>query len=247
MFDFNINTKTTAPVVYLLDPDRDHLARLESLVAGEGFKSLSYTSVDDFLEALPEDHAGCLILEANLPKVDGLKLQQILMDRQITLPLIFTVGSASVDQGVSAMRAGAVDFIEKPVQGRRLLDAVNHAVKKDAKSREKRALRREVDRRMRSLTKREHEAMRLVFHGRAVKQIAASFRIGVQTAAKHRSRMLVKMKVPCDSQLVRLCMSAGVEIEEKTSCSKDRHPVSELPVMAATSPSATEASYSLVD
>lgn len=148
--------------------------------------------------------AGCIVIDCPLPDMTGLRLQAILNARQVRIPVVFLADDHDAMTAVEAMRQGAFDYLVRPVHDKRLHDCLLTAVLGSSRTE---ALRRQVEQCRKSLTSRERDVMQLLMEGDSTKQIAAHFRITVQTAIKHRSRVLSKMCVDNEVQLLRLLMA----------------------------------------
>jgi FixJ family two-component response regulator len=146
----------------------------------------------------------CLVLDLRLPEIDGLQLQQLMRDANVDMPIIFVSGYGDVPSTASAMRYGAVDFLEKPVEDSRLLDAVAQAVALDAIRRERKRESDEAKQRMALLTPREREVCGFVARGLLNKQIADQVGASERTVKIHRARALQKLGVASVTDLVRL-------------------------------------------
>lgn len=200
----------TRPIVYLVSPNFTRLDHVQSLLEGrERLDTECYGSVRQFVSGYRPDRLGCLLIEFSLDG-SGLELCDELAASGVNVPVVFLASGASISQCAAAMRAGAFDFVECPAPEERLLDAVRSAIQQDRAGQEKRTRRYHVLQQMRDLTARERETMGLVLEGLNTKQIASRFGIGFQTAAKHHARLLIKMSVRNDAQLVRLCMANDV-------------------------------------
>jgi FixJ family two-component response regulator len=190
--------------VFIVDDDTPTLRAFERLLRFEGFTVDTFTSASDFLRRPISDVPCCLILDLNLPGVDGLRLQRAMQHAFVNMPIVFVSGCADVAATASAMRYGAVDFLEKPVDDRRLLDAVTRAVEQDATQR----IRQEEMMRARELlmrlTPREREVCELVARGLLNKQIAATLGASHRTIKIHRHRVMQKLEVTSVADVVRL-------------------------------------------
>ncbi|MFP6666420.1 MAG: response regulator [Pirellulales bacterium] len=208
----------TKPLVYVLSAVPDEMHPLQqSLREADGLEASCCISARQFVQNYRTDRPGCLVMDTELNDVSGLLVYDELVAYGIQIPVIFLSGNPTVDQCVAAMRAGAVDFFQKSAPAAKLLVAIRKAVECDVQDREKRSQRDAVLQRIESLTARERETLDLVLDGLSTKQIASRFGIGFQTAAKHRARLLNKMSVRNDAQLVRLCMSNQVAAQAVTS------------------------------
>lgn len=199
------------PVVHVLDPDAANVERLAAVLKEDGLDVRRYDSSETFLEDVSNEGPACLIVELELPRSSGLEIQRQLATRGIDIPILFFAGRASIAQCVAAIQAGAVDFIEKPAPVERLVKAVRSALDLHVFQQRLSVATQDLLSRIRSLTNRERETMQQLLDGKSIKQISAAFRIGGQTVAKHRARVLSKLKCRNDAQLIRLCLSHGIE------------------------------------
>ncbi len=197
--------------VYLVDDDPSACQALCRLLDSQDMKVQSFHSAADFLESYDSSLPSCLILDVRMPGMSGLELQARLLERQIDIPIVFISGFADVPTATQALRAGAFDFLQKPVDDRILVERVNLALKKAVQDFEMAASSSEVNRRYNRLTEREREVMDLMIAGETIKQIATQLEISIQTAAKHRSRILDKMRTENDVKLVNLLRRTGFE------------------------------------
>jgi two-component system, LuxR family, response regulator FixJ len=197
--------------VFLVDDDPGALASLGFLLESNGFVVRTFSSAHDFLGRVAPDQSGCLVLDLRMPEMDGLALQGNLRARGTSLPIIFVTGHGDVPHCVQALKAGAVDFLEKPVSRQVILDRVRQALEVDQRNRRVRAKFPEITARIALLTPREKEMMGFLLRAEDVKTIAGRLDIGIQTVAKHRSRVLDKMQVRNEAELVRLLKDYPLE------------------------------------
>lgn len=190
--------------VYLVDDDEGALRSLAWLVRSEGYEIESYTSAWDFLDAYDQTKHGCLILDVRMSEMNGLQLQEELRARGQQIPIVFVTAHGDIPTSVRAIKGGAIDFLEKPVDEGVLLDRVHAAIQRDAEMRRVAALSDEVTVRLGRLTEREMDVLALLYDGFTTKQIAAQLGFSNQTAARHRVRVLLKMEVDNEVDLVRL-------------------------------------------
>jgi len=190
--------------VYVVDDDPGVRASLSELFRSVRIAAATFPSSQDFLDATPEEVPSCLILDLNLPGPNGLDLQERLRQEGRHIPIIFVTGYGDIPATVRAMKAGALDFLEKPFTDDRLLSAVHSALARDEKARAERAERAVIQGRFEELTRRERQVMALVVKGLLNKQIASELGAAEQTIKIHRGRVMAKMKAPSVPDLVRM-------------------------------------------
>jgi RNA polymerase sigma factor (sigma-70 family) len=192
--------------VFVVDDDQAMRGSLQWLIESVGMKVQTYESAQAFLDAYYPGRAGCLLLDVRMPGMSGLELQEYLVRREIRLPVIIITGHGDVSMAVKAMKAGAVDFIEKPFDDEELLNSIRNAVQHDEKRRALRARRADIAARMAELTPREHEVMAMVTDGKSNKEIATSLGVSAKTVEVHRARVMDKMRADSLAELVRLAL-----------------------------------------
>jgi FixJ family two-component response regulator len=197
-----------APVVFVVDDDPAMRDSLRWLIESTGLEVETFADAQTFLARIRPDVPGCLVLDIRMPGMSGLDLQAELTRRGVGLPTIMVTGHAEVPMAVRAVKAGAIDFIEKPFSDQLLLDRVRQGIEMDRQEREGRARRMEVLRRMSLLTQREREVLHLVVAGRANKEIAAALELSPKTVEVHRSHVMDKMQASSVAELVRLTLFA---------------------------------------
>lgn len=191
--------------VFVVDDDTSVRESLHSLLRSVGYGVKSFQSVQDLL-----DHGGglaeaaCLVLDVRLPGQSGLELQRTLMNAGIALPIVFITGHGDVPMSVTAMKAGAIEFLTKPFRDQDLLDAVAHGVEQTQALWAEAAALSELRQRFETLSPREREVMALVCSGKMNKQIAAEMQISEITVKVHRGRVMRKMQADSLPELVRL-------------------------------------------
>jgi FixJ family two-component response regulator len=196
--------------VFIVDDDPGVLRALARLLAAAGYRTRTFASPEAFLAQHDPTEPGCAVFDVAMPEVDGLELQQLLFDSGIERPIIFVTGKGDIPTSVRAMRAGAVDFLTKPVSGEALLAAVARARQLDAQARAARDETASIEARLASLTPREREVLTHVVAGRLNKQIAGDLGTVEKTIKVHRGRMMMKLGVRTVQDLVRLAERAGI-------------------------------------
>jgi FixJ family two-component response regulator len=189
---------------FLIDDDPGVLKALSRIVRTAGYDAVSYSSPQDFLREHDPSTPGCAILDLTMPELDGLELQRHLARAGADLPIIFLSGHADIPSSVQAMKAGAVDFLVKPVDREKLLSAIEQAKDRDDKARWARSERQSIEAKLATLTLREREVLGHVVKGRLNKQIAAELGTVEKTIKVHRGRMMAKLGVRSVAELVRL-------------------------------------------
>jgi len=195
---------------FLVDDDPAVLRSITRLLNAAGFKTKSFSSPQEFLSSHDPAVPGCAIIDLVMSELDGLHLQQALIEAGSERPIIFLTGKGDISTSVRAMRAGAVDFLTKPVKREALFSAVMRAANVDAMSRQKRDETKSIGDRLATLTHREREVLEYVIAGRLNKQIAASLGTVEKTVKVHRGRMMAKLGVKSVADLVRLADKAGI-------------------------------------
>lgn len=193
-----------APLVHVVDDDARVRTALERLLVAHGFLVQCHASAEAFLHEARESRLSCVLLDVRMPGTTGLALQQRLSAEQTGQPVIFLSGQADVSDGVRAMKAGAVDFLQKPVDEQELLRAVDRGLAACEAWRRRRARAQDVAARLERLTPREHDVMRLVVLGLRNREIAGRLGIAEPTVKIHRGRMMRKMEVETLPDLVRM-------------------------------------------
>lgn len=198
--------------VFVVDDDSSVLRAITRLLRLH-FAVEAFGSAEPFLEALKPDLPGCVLLDLALPGVSGLELQARLIEAGCLQPVVFLSGQGSVRTSVQAMRAGALDFIEKPWEDDILIGTVRRALDRDAEMRMRRDTSDSISKRVASLTPRESEVFRHVIAGRLNKQIAARLGTAEKTIKVHRARVMHKMSVRSVAELTRVAEFMGIRPE----------------------------------
>lgn len=196
--------------VFIVDDDAGVLKALSRLLRAKGYDVRSYTSPQEFLAHHDATVPGCAVLDVAMPGLDGLELQQALTSGGSDRPIIFITGKGDIPTSVRAMKAGAVDFLTKPVSDQDLLGAITRAEEQDTKAREVYAEFALIEAKMTTLTPREREVLTHVVAGRLNKQIACDLGTVEKTIKVHRSRMMKKLGVRTVADLMRMAEKAGI-------------------------------------
>jgi len=198
------------PCVYVVDDDRSVLTALTRLLSLSGYTVHAFDSPRAFLSEHDPAVPGCALFDIGMGEVDGLALQDILVHEGRSRPIIFITGHDDAKTGVRAMKAGAIDYLTKPVQDTELLAAVESAIAVDLRNRQTGAQIDEMRRRFGQLTAREAEVMAEVVRGRLNKQIAFDLGIVEKTVKVHRARVMEKMEVRSVAALVHIAEALGI-------------------------------------
>ena len=191
--------------VFIVDDDEFVRVLLEELLKSVGLKAKSFSSAQVFLETFKQpDNPCCLVSDIRMPSLSGLDLQDELIKRGFSIPIIFVTGHATVPMSVRAMKSGAVDFIQKPFENQELLDTIHHAIDKNRKVKLELEEIGEIEQGLKSLTKREHEVLELIVNGTLNKIIASRLNMSESTVKTYRRRIMQKMEIGSLAELVRI-------------------------------------------
>lgn len=200
-------------VVFIIDDDASIRTALKRLIQSIGLVAETFDTAQAFLEYASREasraHPACLVLDVRMPGISGIELQKQLTAANIHLPVIFITGHGSIPMSVNAMKAGAVDFIEKPFEDQQLLDAIHSAIAKNRQYQAEQAEISKIQARANSLTPRELEVFVLVVSGMLNKQIAFELGLSEKTIKIHRARVMQKMKAQSLADLVRMFEKSG--------------------------------------
>ena len=220
---------TSDGLVYVIDDDASVRRALARLIASAGLDVETFPSAEAFLHHPPADRPACLILDVRLPGESGLELQTALGDARRFLPIIFVTGHGTVSGSVRAMKDGAVDFLQKPVDERELLGGIEKALDRSREARASLAEQAELERRLDALTTREREVLDLVVTGMLNKQIAERLGVAEKTIKVHRGRVMQKMAATSVADLVRMLHKLGRETSTTLRVARpwDQRPIAE--------------------
>jgi len=194
------------PTAYVVDDDESIRTLWRWLMESNGIAVRTFATAAEFIESYRNGDAGCLVLDLKLPGMGGLELQEYLRCRGIEIPIVFVTGHGDVPAAVSALKGGAVDFIQKPFSHRDVLSIIEKAFQRDTEIRRTRVQRLAVFGRLAALTDRERDVLRRVIEGKPNKIIAGELDISMKTVEFHRSKVMEKMGVDSVAALVQLTL-----------------------------------------
>jgi two-component system response regulator FixJ len=203
-------SKELAPTVYIVDDDLGVRSATRLLLKSVGIPSTPIGSALEFLNTYQQDQPGCLVLDIRMPGMSGLELQQQLILRGNTLPVIFITGHGDVPMAVEAMQHGAFDFLQKPFRDQQLIDSVQRALQRDQENRAALRLHGKAREHLATLTPREREVLDLMIQGKQNKVMAGDLNLSQRTVEIHRAHVMEKMGVSSVAQLVRIVLDANV-------------------------------------
>jgi len=204
-------------IVAVVDDDPSAREGLSSLIRSAGWQVETFASAPEFLLRPAAEGLSCLVLDLQLPGLSGLDLQKRMAEVGLEIPIVFLTGHGNIPASVQAMKAGAFEFLTKPVDDGALLQAIQQAIECDRSSRRHRAQARELRERYASLTAREQEVMRQVVSGLLNKQVAAELHITEFTVKIHRRHVMRKMRADSLADLVRMAESLGIHPQKQTA------------------------------
>jgi FixJ family two-component response regulator len=204
------NLRGSRPIIAIVDDDLSVREGLRSLIRSAGWSVETFASAQEFLARPPAKAPSCLILDLQLPDLNGLDLQKHMAAMNLEIPIVFLTGHGDIPASVQAMKAGAVEFLTKPVDEQDLLRAIQEAIDRDRRTRQQHADLRELRSRHDSLTAREREVMQQVISGLLNKQVAAELNITEFTVKIHRGQVMRKMHADSLADLVRMAESLGI-------------------------------------
>jgi len=195
--------------IYIVDDDVSVCRALSLLLKSHGFKVETFMRAEDFLAFKHLKQPSCLVLDIQLPDINGLALQDAMAGRKLAIPIIFITGHGDIPMSVKAMKAGAIDFLPKPFTEKKLLNAVTQAISKNKIQIKEQAEISKIKRRIKTLSPRELEVFQLVAKGMLSKQIAFKRGITLQTIKVHRSRVMQKMQAKTVTELIHFAQKVG--------------------------------------
>jgi len=197
-------------IIAIVDDDASVRRGLERLIRSLGWKAETFASAQEFLDRPLTEAPSCLVLDLQLPEMSGLDLQKRMAEVGFETPIVFLTGHGNIPTSVQAMKAGAIEFLTKPVDEQDLLRAIQEAIERHRRTRKQHADLRELRERYASLTAREQEVMQQVVAGLLNKQIAAELKITEDTVKFHRGHIMRKMQADSLADLVRMAENLGI-------------------------------------
>jgi two-component system response regulator FixJ len=195
-----------SPTVYVVDDDESIRTLWRWLMESNGIAVRTFPAAADFIESYRSGAAGCLVLDLRLPGMSGLELQEYLKQRGIEIPIVFVTGYGDVSAAVSALKGGAIDFIQKPFSHKDVFSVIEKAFARDAEMRQRRTRQSAIAGRFAALTEREREVLQRIMEGKPNKIIAAELDISVKTIEFHRAKLMEKAGVTSVAELVRIAL-----------------------------------------
>ena len=201
-------------IIAIVDDDASVRKGLERLIRSVGWRTESFASAQEFLASARVDAPTCIVLDLQLPGLSGLELQKQMTETGIETPIVFLTGHGNIPASVKAMKAGAIEFLTKPVDEQDLLNAIQEAIERDRRTRQQQAGVRDLRDRYESLTSREQDVMQQVVFGLLNKQIAAELKITEDTVKFHRGHIMRKMRAGSLADLVRMAENLGIHSQQ---------------------------------
>ena len=197
------------PTVFIVDDDDAVRNAVQTLIESMGIQTRAFNNVQAFLDSYNPEQPGCLVLDVRLPQISGLELQEYLQREGIKTPIIFVSGHSTVSMAVRTLKAGAIDFLEKPFDDQTLLDSIQRALESDRIARADEQWRRKVLHYLGLLSRREKEVLRLLIQGKPNKVIAHEMHLSTKTVETHRAHIMRKLEVNSLAGLVWMALTSG--------------------------------------
>jgi FixJ family two-component response regulator len=191
------------PTVFLIDDDDAVRRSLHLLITTYGLHVYSSPSAEDFLDAWHPDSVGCLVLDIRMSGISGLTLQDLLVQRGISIPIIFITGHGDINACRRAFQGGAIDFLTKPVDEKALISRIHQSIKQDIKRHSHKTEIANIREQLANLSEREHEVLKLMLQGMPNKLIARTINLSTRTIESHRARIFIKLQAESLAELIR--------------------------------------------
>jgi FixJ family two-component response regulator len=204
------SARESSPVIAIVDDDPSAREGLQSLIRSVGWRAETFGSAQEFLARRAAETPSCLVLDLQLPGLSGLDLQKRMAEVDLEIPIVFLSGHGNIPASVQAMKAGAIEFLTKPVEEEDLLRAIREAIERDRRVRQQHAAINDLRSRFQKLTAREREVMQQVISGLLNKQVASELKITEFTVKIHRGQVMRKMRADSLADLVRMAESLGI-------------------------------------
>jgi FixJ family two-component response regulator len=209
------NPRESRTVIAIVDDDPSVREGLQTLIRSAGWRAETFGSAQEFLARPGAEAPTCLILDLQLPGLSGLDLQKRIAEVDLDIPIVFLTGHGNIPASVQAMKAGAIEFLTKPVEEEDLLRAIQEAIERDRRTRQQHAEIHDLQNRYETLTAREREVMQQVISGLLNKQVAGELNITQFTVKIHRGQVMRKMRADSLADLVRMAESLGIRSKKR--------------------------------
>ena len=201
-------------IVFVIDDDSISRKAIKMDLSEHGFHSQEFSTAQEFLNAIEPPVYGCLLLDFQLPGLNGIELQKLMIERRFNLPIVFVSEKANISVATSALRDGALDLLEKPIDNEILVERVDQAFEIERSRFQQSKLQQQLKEGLNQLTSKELEVLPLIYQGFSLKQIANHFDFTIATASRHQSRIFDKLGVESSVQLIHLIRAADFDIDQ---------------------------------
>jgi FixJ family two-component response regulator len=201
---------TIPPKVFVVDDDPSFLRGMVRLLRAAGYSAQGFTSARDALRKIPIDGEGCILVDLNMPEMDGIELQSVLARNENPITVVFLTGAGDIRSSVQAIKGGAEDFLTKTAPKVDIFAAIERALKRNKRERTGLKHSRELQGKFAQLTPRENEVLQHVLHGRLNKQIAFDLGLNERSVKRHRTNFMRKLEVSSVADLVKYAIEAGL-------------------------------------
>jgi RNA polymerase sigma factor (sigma-70 family) len=224
-----LSSRAGRSTVYIVNHDPEMRQVLSALARSVGLTIEIFADAGEFLGTCHADSRGCAVLDVRLPMMSGLDLQKALLTRNVLLPIIFVSAHGDIPTVAQAFRAGAIDFLQKPINANVMLQRIYEALERDESQHRRQRQSQDLERRLAQLSKRETEVMQRLIDGASTKSIARQLAISSKTVDNHRVRILQKVQVSNTVELTRLVFSTRPAAHEPIAPPQARLPLAEIP------------------